>query len=66
MLLKRAGYEVYYIAGTGRTGNPHRWLYVKFSDGWYYMDSVYRDGAKMSEATLRGHKCKWDASNLPK
>ena len=61
LLFQRAGYEVYYVSGVGRNPpNQHRWLYVRFSDGWYYVDPVYADGAKMSEATLSKKYTSWD------
>lgn len=66
-LLRRAGYEVYFVAGTGRNPpNQHRWLYVKHDDGkWYYMDPVYPSASKLSAKRLKALKYRWDESKLP-
>ncbi len=68
MLYKRAGYDVYYVdGGTGRTGNQHRWIYVKFNNGtYYYVDTVYPDGYKATATSLKNLGYKWDSSKLPK
>lgn len=66
MLLKRAGYQVYYIRGTYLPkGNPHRWLYVEFEDGWYYMDCLHDDRLKLTDAQYASLKFDWDRSGLP-
>ena len=66
MLYTKAGYEVRYISGTGRTGNPHRWIYVKFDDGWFYIDPIYTDGYKMTADYIKAYGCTWDEASLPK
>jgi len=65
-LFKRAGYEVIIISGiNGRTGNDHKWLYVKTDTGWIYVDPVYSNGRNMTEQFLLDLGCKWDRSALP-
>ena len=65
LLYQRAGYQSYYVSGLSHRGNEHRWLYVKFSDGWYYVDPTYSDGFKLTEEQLVSKGYKWNASSLP-
>lgn len=66
MLLQRAGYGVYYISGTYLpNGNPHRWLYVEFDDGWYYMDCLHNDRLKLTDEQYAALKFEWDRTGLP-
>lgn len=66
MLLQRAGYQVYYIRGTFLPkGNPHRWLYVEFDDGWYYMDCMHDDRLKLTDAQYAKLRFDWDRTGLP-
>ena len=66
MLLQRAGYQVYYVRGTFLPkGNPHRWLYVKHDDGWFYMDCMHTDRVKLTDEQFANLRFDWDRSGLP-
>lgn len=67
-LYQYAGYDVRYIEGTGRASDgssEHHWLYVRYPDGWFYVDPVYANASRLTEADLHRYGYKWDASVLP-
>ncbi|WP_010165787.1 transglutaminase domain-containing protein [Candidatus Epulonipiscium viviparus] len=41
-LVNYLGYTALPITGIGRLGTQHSWLAVKYPDGWYYHDPLYR------------------------
>ena len=66
LLLKRAGYDAYYIDGNGwQGGGPHTWVMAYFDGGWYFIDSVYVRSAKLTRADLLRIGYKWDESQYP-
>lgn len=66
LLLKRAGYDAYYIDGNGwQGGGPHTWVMAHFDGGWYFIDSVYVRSAKLTRADLIRIGYKWDESPYP-
>lgn len=66
LLLKRAGYDAYYIDGNGwQGGGPHTWVMAYFDGGWYFIDSVYVRSAKLTQADLLRIGYKWDESQYP-
>ena len=66
LLLKRAGYDAYYIDGNGwQGGGPHTWVMAYFDGGWYVIDSVYVRSAKLTRADLLRIGYKWDESQYP-
>ncbi len=60
-LVDYLGYSSIPIIGIGPSGFEHSWLAVKYSDGWYYLDPLYRNSRySHSELTALGYE--WDFS----
>ncbi len=66
LLFERAGYDVYYVTGKGwQPGDYHCWILAYFDGGWYYVDSLYTQSAKLTAAELEAKGYEWDKSAYP-
>lgn len=57
LLLDRAGYEVAFATGEGKdTSVKHKWVYVKCSDGkWYVIDPTWDDPQNITDVNYVGY-----------